>query len=78
MRLFTYTDSRNAHGDRVQDDVPTRAESSDEEGQEDQDDQPDDKPQWILHGSSGKSKEEVLDNLFAGALEQLFSRRAAA
>lgn len=46
---FTYAQSWNANGNRIDDDVPPSAESGDEEGQEDQEYQPDHKPQRILH-----------------------------
>lgn len=45
----TYTQAGNAHGDGVDDNVPSRAKGGHEEGQEDEQHQPDDKPQRILH-----------------------------
>lgn len=48
-KSYTYTESRNADSDRVDDDVPTSAEGGHKEGEENQEHQPDDKPQGILH-----------------------------
>lgn len=49
----TYAEAGNAHGDGVDNNVPSRTKGSHEEGQEDQEHQPDDKPQWILHDLVG-------------------------